>query len=90
MIDLKIKFNSRPYLNVLIYSNKRQHMTKVLVVKQKERIFEYPALGLVKKQKPCFIGTGKGFGRSYQEATGIARPASDQSVPFRQQRENAL
>lgn len=65
-------------------------MTKALVVKQKERIFEYPALGLVKKQKPCFIGTGKGFGRNYQEAPGVARPASDQSVPFRPQRENAL
>lgn len=90
MIELKIKFNSRPYLNVLIYSNKHQHVTKVLVEKQKERIFKYPALGSVKKQKPRFIGTGQGFGRNYQEATSIARHASDQSIPFSQQRENAL
>lgn len=86
MIELKIKFNSRPYLNVLIYPNRHQHVTQVLVVKPKEWSFEYPALGLVKKHKPCFTGTGKGFGWNYQEATSIARHASDPSIPFSQQR----
>lgn len=43
-------------------------------------------MGLVKKHKPYFTGTRKGFGWNYQEATSIARHVSDQSIPFSQQR----
>lgn len=72
MIEFKVKFHLWHYLNERIYSDKYQHITEVLVMKQKEYVL-WCSAWVQLRHKSCFVRTTKGFACNYQKATSVAR-----------------